>query len=72
MVCILFKASGADGASAASGSDYEQDHVKMSSLPPGRVDLGGSGDVPATQIACGLQHTGNDYFRLTRREQVLE
>jgi hypothetical protein len=38
----------------AGSSDHEQDHMKLTSLPPGRVELSGG----AVQIACGLQHTG--------------
>jgi hypothetical protein len=39
---------------AAGSSDHELDHMKLASLPPGRIDLDGF----ATQIACGLHHTG--------------
>ena len=35
----------------------ETDHVKLSSLAPGRVVFGGGDDVTVTQVACGLQHT---------------
>jgi len=41
--------------SAADASDHEQDPIKLSSLPPGRVELDGG---VAVQITCGLQHTG--------------
>jgi hypothetical protein len=40
--------------SVAGGSDHELDHMKLASLPPGRIDIEGV----ATQIACGLHHTG--------------
>ena len=45
---------------AADVSDHEQDPIKLSSLPPGRVDLDGT----AVQITCGLQHTGLCGLRL--------
>ena len=43
---------------AASNSDYEQDHAKLVSLPPAKLDIG-AGDVPVIMMSCGLQHTGN-------------
>ena len=51
-LCICLSVSVVSAADAAS--DHEQDPIKLSSLPPGRVDLDGV----AVQIACGLQHTG--------------
>ena len=58
---IEFSANVAAIAAEAVGSDYEQDPVKMTSMPPARV-LVGTGDVPITQISCGLQHTGEEFM----------
>ena len=40
------------------GSDQEAEYSnKIVSLPPTEVVVG-SGDVPITQISCGMHHTG--------------
>ena len=44
------------GESTNLSGQLETDHVKLSSLSPGRVTFGND-DVIVTQVACGLQHT---------------
>ena len=49
----------AANAEAANNSDHEQDNAaKLVSLSPGRLEIPDRDNVPVTQIACGLQHTG--------------
>ena len=48
----------AANAEAANNSDHEQEHTKLVSLPPGRLEIPDREHVSVMQIACGLQHTG--------------
>ena len=38
------------------GHEVESDYAKVVTLPPAEVQIG-PGDIPVTQIACGVHHT---------------
>ena len=54
LIDIDFVAEG--HAEVVGNSDYEQDHAKLVSLPPCRIEL--PTDKPVIQIASGQHHTG--------------
>lgn len=49
---------GSGGGGGGGGSDYEQDPLKVASVPPGHLEIGPP-ETSALQVACGLHHTGD-------------